>query len=75
MIVNVHSIEWQRALQDLDDGDLWLPSSRKELVDDLVDALHERQHAVLVGEPGVGKTCSLRGSVKFDPWRPCSTTF
>jgi len=46
--------------KDLDDGDLWLPSSRKELVDSLVDALSERQHAVLVGEPGVGKTCSLR---------------
>lgn len=53
--------------KDLDDDDLWLPSSRKELVDDLVDALGERQHAVLVGEPGVGKTCSLRALRKRLP--------
>ncbi len=46
--------------KDLDDKDLWLPSSRKDLVDDLVDALADRQHAVIVGEPGVGKTCILR---------------
>lgn len=46
--------------KDLDDKDLWLPSSRKDVVDDLVDALAERQHAVIVGEAGVGKTCTLR---------------
>lgn len=46
--------------KDLEDADLWQPSSRKEIVDDLVDALSERQHAVIVGEPGVGKTCTLR---------------
>lgn len=46
--------------KDLDDDDLWLPTSRKQVVDDLVDALHERHHAVIVGEPGVGKTCTLR---------------
>lgn len=46
--------------KDLDDSDLWLPSSRKDVVDDLVDAIHERQHALVVGEPGVGKTCTLR---------------
>jgi type II secretory pathway predicted ATPase ExeA len=46
--------------KDLDDRDLWLPTSRKEVVDDLVDALAERHHAVIVGEPGVGKTCTLR---------------
>ena len=27
---------------------------------DLVEAVHERQHVLLVGEPGVGKTCTLR---------------
>jgi len=53
--------------KDLDDDDLWLPSSRKALVDDLVDAVSERQHAVLVGEPGVGKTCSLRALRKRLP--------
>lgn len=53
--------------KDLDDGDLWLPSSRKEVVSDLVDALRERQHAVVVGEPGVGKTCMLRALRKRLP--------
>lgn len=46
--------------KDLDDKDLWLPSSRTDVVDDLVDALGQRHHAVIVGEPGVGKTCTLR---------------
>ena len=59
---------WQRHFglkeapfsKDLDDKDLWLPSSRKDVVDELVDALSERHHAVIIGEPGVGKTCTLR---------------
>ncbi len=38
--------------KDLPDDDLWLPNSRKQVVDDLVDATHERHHAI-VGEPGV----------------------
>jgi general secretion pathway protein A len=42
------------------DNDLWLPSSRKAIVDELVDAIRERHHILLVGEPGVGKTCILR---------------
>ena len=46
--------------KDIDDADLWLPSRRAALVDHLVDAVHERQHVVLTGEPGVGKTCTLR---------------
>ncbi len=46
--------------KDLADADLWLPSSKKELVDRLVDAVDEREHVLLTGEPGVGKTCALR---------------
>jgi len=46
--------------KDLEDKDLWMPSSKKDLVDDLVDTIAARQHAVIVGEPGVGKTCTLR---------------
>lgn len=46
--------------KDLDDSSLWLPTRREMLVDDLVDALTERQHALLTGDPGVGKTCILR---------------
>jgi len=44
----------------IDDGDLWMPSSRREVVDEIVAAVHERQHVLLSGEPGVGKTCLLR---------------
>jgi general secretion pathway protein A len=40
--------------------DFWLPASRKDLVDDLVDACTGRGHVLLTGEPGVGKTCVLR---------------
>jgi general secretion pathway protein A len=41
-------------------GDFWVPASRKDLVDDLVDACTGRGHVLLTGEPGVGKTCVLR---------------
>ncbi len=42
------------------DDELWLPPSKTELVDDLVVAVRERQSVLLVGDPGVGKTCVLR---------------
>lgn len=44
----------------VEDGALWLPSARKEVVDDIVDAVTDKSHVLLVGEPGVGKTCALR---------------
>lgn len=53
--------------KDLPDDDLWLPTSRKQVVDDLVDAAHDHHHAVVVGEPGVGKTCTLRALRKRLP--------
>ncbi len=53
--------------KDLADDDLWLPTSRKQVVDDLVEGLHEHNHAVVVGEPGVGKTCTLRALRKRLP--------
>jgi type II secretory pathway predicted ATPase ExeA len=46
--------------KEIGDGDLWLPSSKAALVDELCDALKERASVSLVGEPGVGKTCVLR---------------
>mgnify|MGYP001032105292 CR=1 FL=1 len=46
--------------KDIADTDLWLPKARQAVVDDLVAACAERQHVLLVGEPGVGKTCVLR---------------
>ena len=38
--------------KDVEDTELWLPSGRKSVVDDLVDAVQNREHVLLVGEPG-----------------------
>jgi type II secretory pathway predicted ATPase ExeA len=46
--------------KEIGDADLWLPSSKAALVDTLSEALEEKSSVVLVGEPGVGKTCVLR---------------
>jgi general secretion pathway protein A len=46
--------------KEIGDAELWVPSSRKGAVDRLVDACRDRGHALLIGEPGVGKTCVLR---------------
>ena len=46
--------------KDVDDPKLWLPTPRARLVEDVVEAVQNHQHILLVGEPGVGKTCTLR---------------
>ncbi len=46
--------------KDVADADLWLPSSRKEIVNEIVEGVSEQGHVLLVGDPGVGKTCVLR---------------
>lgn len=46
--------------KDVADADLWVPSSRKKVVERLVEGCHERGHVLLTGEPGIGKTCVLR---------------
>ena len=46
--------------KEVADADLWLPSSKESLVEKLHDAIAERSSVILVGEPGVGKTCVLR---------------
>ena len=53
--------------KEIPDGDLWLPSSKQAVVDELVDAAEERTSVVLVGDPGVGKTCVLRAFRKRLP--------
>ena len=53
--------------KELADDDLWVPSSRRRCVDDVVDAVSERGHVLLTGEPGVGKTCVLRAVRKKLP--------
>jgi type II secretory pathway predicted ATPase ExeA len=46
--------------KEVGDKDLWIPSSRTGAVERLVETCHDRGHALLEGEPGVGKTCVLR---------------
>jgi type II secretory pathway predicted ATPase ExeA len=46
--------------KEIDDGDLWLPASKAAVVADIEEALADKQSVLLLGEPGVGKTCVLR---------------
>ena len=46
--------------KEIEDAELWVPTSRRRIVDELVEASHDRGHILLTGEPGVGKTCVLR---------------
>lgn len=46
--------------KEITDAELWVPSSRLRVVEQVVDACHDRGHILLTGEPGVGKTCVLR---------------
>jgi type II secretory pathway predicted ATPase ExeA len=46
--------------KEIPDADLWLPSSKQAIVDDLVESVEARHSVLLTGEPGVGKTCVLR---------------
>lgn len=46
--------------KEIGDADLWLPPSKEEVVDELCDAVANHESVLLVGDPGVGKTCVLR---------------
>jgi len=46
--------------KEIADDKLWLPPSKEGLVDEVCDALKDRESLVLTGDPGVGKTCVLR---------------
>lgn len=46
--------------KEIEDDDLWIPTTRQSIVEDLVDSAQLRGHSLLTGEPGVGKTCVLR---------------
>ena len=39
---------------------MWMDGGRQQALDRLVQTVTHRQHALVVGEPGVGKTCVLR---------------
>ena len=46
--------------KEIADADLWLPPSKKALLEELADAVEARESVMLSGEPGAGKTCVLR---------------
>jgi len=46
--------------KEISDANLWLPPSKKDVLDELIEALRDRASVLLTGEPGVGKTCVLR---------------
>jgi type II secretory pathway predicted ATPase ExeA len=46
--------------KSVEDHDLWLPKAKQDLTDQLLKSLTERRSALIVGEPGVGKTSLLR---------------
>jgi general secretion pathway protein A len=46
--------------KQIGDDDLWQPSSKAVLIDDLVEAIQAHATVLITGEPGVGKTCVLR---------------
>src|SRR3990172_3754023 len=53
--------------KEIADTDLWLPTSKAAVVDELCEALSERASVLLTGDPGVGKTCVLRALRKRLP--------
>jgi general secretion pathway protein A len=46
--------------KEIPDDKLWLPTSKVSLIDEICEALKDRESVLLTGEPGVGKTCVLR---------------
>jgi general secretion pathway protein A len=46
--------------KEVADTDLWMPPSKKAVVDELCEAADERASVQVIGEPGVGKTCVMR---------------
>ena len=53
-------IERMPFTKEIADEALWLPDSRRQAVDTLERAIRLRQCALMVGDPGSGKSCVLR---------------
>ncbi|WP_225887897.1 hypothetical protein [Myxococcus xanthus] len=49
-------LAWAPSSKKVVDADLWLPTSKAALVEELGEALRNRASVVLTGELGVGKT-------------------
>ena len=61
--------------KEIPDDELWLPASKVAVVEELVEAVAARESLVLVGEPGVGKTCVLRALRQRLPQAGFSLTY
>jgi general secretion pathway protein A len=48
--------------KEIGDTDLWLPSSKSDVVDGVLAACEARASIAITGDPGVGKTCVLRAA-------------
>ncbi|MBK6463456.1 MAG: ATP-binding protein, partial [Myxococcales bacterium] len=46
--------------KEVDDHELWLPETKATLVSEIEAALADHESVLIMGEPGVGKTCVLR---------------
>jgi len=60
LLVDHFRLKAQPFGKQLPDVDLWLDPSRKLAVERLVGAVTNRQHALVRGDPGVGKNCLVR---------------
>jgi len=59
--------------KEIPDGELWLPSSKQAVVDELVDAVEERTSVVLVGDPGWARPASCAPSANACPRLPSAS--
>lgn len=46
--------------KDINDEDLWLSTTKQEVLSTMVQTIEERGNILLIGDPGLGKTCVLR---------------
>ena len=61
--------------KEIADSDLWLPTSRQVVCDDLIEAVSEHSSVLLTGDPGVSKTCLLRALRHRLPESGCRLTY
>jgi type II secretory pathway predicted ATPase ExeA len=46
--------------KEIDDTELWLPTSKRGIVEEIVEVAQARESMGIFGDPGVGKNCLLR---------------
>lgn len=46
--------------KEIEDSHLWLPNSKRRLVEMMTQRMRARQHVLLTGDPGAGKTAVIR---------------